>query len=673
MRRSKVGMIAGIVTSGAVACSLLAAGPAAAYVPPNDSTTMSYLIDHRDNQVLTVKSELEIMKNVGVSPSDISALLSGVSSLSALFKSCEASTSSFPECLIDGGPSLSDIQKEVQQLSAQIAAFQQEFERDYSQLQTSIAQISAQIYKQATQSIVTQTQTARNGASGALKNYNAFAQCQLKFYSSSTDQCTYYDSGGYSTLSGPADQKTLDAIRSNIFTSLDMNPTSNDQDQVRGDSRMLEPATFMQLMGGQYTNPWSCASSANAAANLFKACGLMGYYFADQAATERADLGVGTDGKITIFRPGFVNDMNAASEQMQSMLTNYLVVRYAAAQLMAATLDPTSQQGKWIADLSSELKGLAANGSSDPTNIVLTPSQVATTFSGPDTPLPGGDQVGYTLNNNWSFFAGDTTNALLIESYGGNQGTPSTTPGIANGQLPTEKQASTVAEDMVAVGQKWSNAAAATKIPGVDAIYPAAAGDGGTNPATAGRLWTQAQTVSETVINSEWADVWGTYFWNLRLNTPGYNNQADSGTSIPQAYVKLYTMQPNLGITSQTKQVQRNLLFNVFDSLQSPLDAQAKIQICEDAASPACEMTSTKWTAAGHRYEDLWLASTCQYRDYGDYHEYDCNPDRQVVGTDNIVVAPGVQGIPPAVNWKVQPIATGGIVRLPKDQTAVAQ
>ena len=154
-----------------------------------------------------------------------------------------------------------------------------------------------------------------------------------------------------------------------------MNPTSNSQDQVRGDGRMLDPNVFMQLMGGQVTNPWNCATSAASAANLVKSCGIMGNFFGNQVAGERSALGLPIDGKLTVFRPTFVNSMNSASVQMASIIGNYLVVRYGAATLMAQTLTPDSQQAGWISDLQSELTTLAKSGKASVTQPVLSPNK----------------------------------------------------------------------------------------------------------------------------------------------------------------------------------------------------------------------------------------------------------------------------------------------------------
>mgnify|MGYP001346134341 FL=1 len=83
-------------------------------------------------------------QTVGDGIGTITNLLSGARTLAGFYKDCEASKKSFPECLIEGGPSLSDIQAQITQLSNQIAAFQKEFEADFSQLQASIDAVSAQ-------------------------------------------------------------------------------------------------------------------------------------------------------------------------------------------------------------------------------------------------------------------------------------------------------------------------------------------------------------------------------------------------------------------------------------------------------------------------------------------------------------------------------------------------
>lgn len=608
-------------------------------------------------------------QTVGDGIGTITNLLSGARTLAGFYKDCEASKKSFPECLIDGGPSLSDIQAQITQLSNQIAAFQKEFEADFSQLQASIDAVSAQMSKETGQAIDTELKPALQAADAAMGNYNAFAACQLKFYSQSTDQCTYTDSGGDGTLSGPANQATLDAIRTEIFTGLDMNPTSNSQDQVRGDGRMLDPNVFMQLMGGQVTNPWNCATSAASAANLVKSCGIMGNFFGNQVAGERSALGLPIDGKLTVFRPTFVNSMNSASVQMASIIGNYLVVRYGAATLMAQTLTPDSQQAGWISDLQSELTTLAKSGKASVTQPVLSPQQVVTTYSAPASAFPGSNDPGYQLNDNWSYFVGDTTGGLTIESYAVNAGAPSTTPGTNGGQLPTSAQAATVAADMGAVGQKWSAVSTAALTKAGLSLYPAATGDNGTNPAATGRLWTAPEKVYHDVINAEWSDVWGSYFWNARLNTPGYNNQVTSGTSIPQAYVPFYTRDA-LGIAGQTTVASEPLLYNVFDQTQSQSAPVASIQICQNASDPMCNLKSTAWSGFGHPYEDVWLGSYCEFMSWWRPQGYNCSINRQPVGSGNIVVVAGMPGIPPAVNWKVSTQPLGGILRKPADQNA---
>ena len=108
-----------------------------------------------------------------------------------------------------------------------------------------------------------------------------------------------------------------------------------------------------------------------------------------------------------------------------------------------------------------------------------------------------------------------------------------------------------------------------------------------------------ARKVYHDVINAEWSDVWGSYFWNARLNTPGYNNQVTSGTSIPQAYVPFYTRDA-LGIAGQTTEVSEPLLYNVFDQTQSQSAPVASIQICQNGSDPMCNLKSTAWSGFSH-------------------------------------------------------------------------
>ena len=57
------------------------------------------------------------------------------------------------------------------------------FEADFSQLQASIDAVSAQMSKETGQAIDTELKPALQAADAAMGNYNAFAACQLKFYS----------------------------------------------------------------------------------------------------------------------------------------------------------------------------------------------------------------------------------------------------------------------------------------------------------------------------------------------------------------------------------------------------------------------------------------------------------------------------------------------------------
>lgn len=677
----------------ATTCVALVAGASAAHAAPlqSDEYTYAALLTARNDQAMATMPNVAVVPEVpsnssgsadpsaGLTIGDgdipISGILGGVSSVVSLYKSCESSPSPFPKCLTDGGPSLTDIQKQITALSNQIAAFQKEFEADFAQLQTSIDAVSAQMSKETGQQIDSQLKPAIQAADAAIGNYNAFAACQMKFYSLSTDVCTYTDSGGDGVLTGPASQATLDAIRTEIFTGLDMNPNSDSQDEVRGDGRMLDPNVYMQLMGGQVTNPWNCATSGSSAAILVKSCGIMGNFFANQVAGERSALGLAVDGKLTVFRPTFVNSMNSAAVQMSSILSNYLIVRSAAAALMTTSLAKDSQQAGWITDLQSELTALATTGRQSATQPVLSPAQVVTTYSAPASIYPGSDQPGYQLGNNWSFFAGDTANGLVIESYAGNQGAPSTTTSPTGGKLPTATQAAEIASDMGAVGQKWSAASAATAIQGENGlnIYPAASGPDGVNPPAAGRLWTSPEPVYKDVINAEWANVWGSYFWNVRLNTPGYRaGDPSSGTSIPQAFVPVYTRQA-AGISGQTTQVSESLIFNVFDTKQSTSAPVPSIQICQNAGDPLCQLTSSAWTGFGHAYDDIWLGSYCEFMVNWRPQRYSCSVDRQPIGSSNVVVVAGMAGIPPAVNWKVTNQPFGGILRKPADQNATTK
>lgn len=155
---------------------------------------------------------------------------------------------------------------------------------------------------------------------------------------------------------------------------------------------MQDPNVFLQLMGGQYTNPWNCAVTSASASGLVKSCGVMGNFFANEAATEREALGLPINGKITVFRPQFVNTMNAAASQMSTILINYIAIRAAAATMMAATLKPDSQQANWINDLLSELKTFGEKGRASATQPVLSPAQVLQTYSAGQGTPPNSDQ-----------------------------------------------------------------------------------------------------------------------------------------------------------------------------------------------------------------------------------------------------------------------------------------
>ena len=99
-------------------------------------------------------------------------------------------------------------------------------------------------------------------------------------------------------------------------------------------------------------------------------------------------------------------------------------------------------------------------------------------------------------------------------------------------------------------------------------------------------------------------------FWNARLNTPGYNNQVTSGTSIPQAYVPFYTRDA-LGIAGQTTGVSEPLLYNVFDQTQSQSAPVASIQICQNGSDPMCNEVHS---VGGFSHPTgMWLGSYCEF------------------------------------------------------------
>lgn len=57
--------------------------------------------------------------------------------------------------------------------------------------------------KETSQQIADQLKPALQAADAAMQNYTAFVACQELFYSQSSQQCTYWDSGGDGQESGP--------------------------------------------------------------------------------------------------------------------------------------------------------------------------------------------------------------------------------------------------------------------------------------------------------------------------------------------------------------------------------------------------------------------------------------------------------------------------------------
>ena len=167
-------------------------------------------------------------------------------------------------------------------------------------------------------------------------------------------------------------------------------------------------------------------------------------------------LGLPIDGKLTVFRPTFVNSMNSASVQMASIIGNFTSSFAGAATLMAGDIDARLATGR--VDQRPAVRTHNARevrqSQRDPTG--TEPQQVVTTYSAPASAFPGSNDPGYQLNDNWSYFVSDTTGGLTIESYAVNAGAPSTTPAPMAVSSRRAPKAATVAADMGAVGQKWS-------------------------------------------------------------------------------------------------------------------------------------------------------------------------------------------------------------------------
>lgn len=127
MRRTACRLVTTLVTTSA----LLASGVTAASATTWHDVLYQYNAenDRVHNSMMAAQTPPE---PVGGAVNTMSGILGIISNSVSLFKSCESSPSPFPACLTDGGPSLSDIQKQIAQLSSQIAAFQKECEQDFA-------------------------------------------------------------------------------------------------------------------------------------------------------------------------------------------------------------------------------------------------------------------------------------------------------------------------------------------------------------------------------------------------------------------------------------------------------------------------------------------------------------------------------------------------------------
>ena len=152
----------------------------------------------------------------------------------------------------------------------------------------------------------------------------------------------------------------------------------------------------------------------------------MGNFFGSQAAGERSALGLPIDGKADRIPPHLreLDEQRVGSDGLDPRQLPRCSLR--AATLMAQTLTPDSQQAGWISDLQSGTHHAREVGQASVTQPVLSPNKL-TTYSAPASSFPRQQPAGYQLNDNWSYFVGDTTGGLTIESYAVNAGAPSLT------------------------------------------------------------------------------------------------------------------------------------------------------------------------------------------------------------------------------------------------------
>lgn len=592
---------------------------------------------------------------LGDAAGTISSVLNGLSTAGKIYSACKEPNNPFPECAIFGSNTLDKVQAELTALTNTLNAFISEYQADFAALQTELGQISAKVdndTKQVIQALITGPLQAANAA-GTING--ALAACQATYVAKKSDPCTIYDSAGGSPTTAPANQDTLNSMQDNLQAALGINPAASTYADRVGNTTMKTPQEFATLLAGSSTNPYQCG-------NGLASCGVLGLYFSKLVTDEKTALG--QPSKLAIFRPGFVNTMSNLAINVQSILGNYLIVRAAAISRLPQTAE-TANFMSTINDVGN------STTPADAQRFGLGPASVVSTYS-----LPKYDPKN-PVQSYQAFLAGDTLQGQLI--HGGKVplfSPDSTAEGDATA-LPSSDFLKNFRSDLVAAGQKYSALPAATTIGDgpLSVFYSANNGIQDTMPDGAtGRFWTAAETFyyndvhawwQEDVDNSEWSRWALDYFWSLRRNWPGYNNQDNSGWTDPEWYSKDASLN---GLP-----VAHSGMVNFYETPQTMTNQVSKFQLCDSAVDGKKYGTCT-WespqSVSGTALDvyDVWLASSCQLY-HGSDEVMNCWWSRQAVGVGESYQIENMQGPQnPAQSLKFASWPIGGLLQQPKNQ-----